>query len=101
MGSKVKVITCALRPVGYMEPETLTVSVAIGSEVDVQSPQPAPLQDDFVLLEGGDGQQREGDGGDPPGGEGGSKEGTDVTIPNRLHRFYFESDALVLKNNVE
>lgn len=83
--------------------DTLTVSVAIGSEVDIQSPQPAPLQDDCVLLEGGDGQPREEGRGAAPGGEGGTQEGgTDATgIPNRLHRFYFESDALVLKNNVE
>lgn len=82
--------------------ETLTVSVAIGSEVDIQSPQPAPLQDDCVLLEGADGQQREGDKVVTPGGEGETQEGTDATgIPNRLHRFYFESDSLVLKNNVE
>lgn len=78
--------------------EALTVSVAIGSEVDIQSPQPAPLQDDSVLLEDGDGRQREGDERQDTGGE----DGINVTgIPDRLHRFYFESDALVLKNNVE
>lgn len=78
--------------------ETLTVSVAIGSEVDIQSPRPAPLQDDSVLLEDGDGQQTEGDKREGTGDE----DGTNVTgIPDRLHRFYFESDALVLKNNVE
>ena len=63
----------------------------IGSEVEIQSPRPALLQDDTVLLDGGGvGEMGE-------VGEGVS----DVGTPDRLQRFYFESDALVLKNNVE
>ena len=85
---------------------SLTVSVAIGSEVEIQSPEPAPLQDDSVLLEGCDGGRREGEEGEgvvggASHGEGGRERGGDMEIPERLQRFYFESDALVLKNNIE
>ena len=93
-----------------MAEETLTVHVAIGSEVDIQSPEPAPLQDDSVLLEQregegegeGEGEMGTGGGGGVSGGrEEGEGGGGDVGSPNRLQRFYFESDALVLKNNIE
>ena len=98
-----------------LESLSLTVSVVIGSEVDIQSPEPTPLQDDSVLLEdcgkqeaeGGDweGVRHTGWGADGTGGggkgEGGEGGGGDVEVPDRLQRFYFESDALVLKNNVE
>ena len=80
------------------------MSVAIGSEVDIQSPEPAPLQDDSVLLENCDRRTKgggKGDVGRGTSGEGGSEEGGDRGTPNRLQRFYFESDALVLKNNIE
>ena len=79
-------------------------AVAIGSEVDIQSPEPAPLQDDSVLLENCDGRTKgggKGDVGRGTNGEGESEEGGDGGTPNRLQRFYFESDALVLKNNIE
>ena len=81
-----------------MEAETQTVVVAIGCEVDIQSPGPAPLQDDTVLLEGCAGGEVTGGDGDRGGRR---EEGDDVDVPDRLQRFYFESDALVLKNNIE
>ena len=89
---------------------TLTVSVAIGSEVDIHSPEPAPLQDDSVLLDNGAQERKTGEEegnnrGETPGGtafeERDSTRGHDVGAPGRLQRFYFESDALVLKNNIE
>ena len=86
--------------------ESLTVSVAIGSEVDIHSPEPTPLQDDSVLLEDCDRGWREGEGGEgvvggASYGKRGSEKDDDMEMPERLQRFYFESDALVLKNNIE
>ena len=86
--------------------ESLTVSVAIGSEVDIHSPEPAPLQDDSVLLEDCDGEWRKDEGGEEvvggaSYGERGSEKDDDTEMPERLQRFYFESDALILKNNIE
>ena len=90
------------------------LAVTIGSEVEIQSPRSSPQPDDSVLLEapprvavegaeegeGGGGEEGEGVGGEEGGGGGGDKE-DDVGVPDRLQRFYFESDALVLKNNIE
>ena len=82
--------------------------VTIGSEVEIQPLKPAPLQDDSVLLESSNGgiqPRAEGEVGEVKeegGGEsGGETENKDVGVPDRLQRFYFESDALVLKNNIE
>ena len=83
--------------------------MAIGSEVDIQSPEPAPMQDDSVLLEqcAGDKEEEEEEGRRGVGGEGvpvgkeGRGGGGKVGNPDRFQRFYFESDALVLKNNIE
>ena len=82
------------------------MSVAIGSEVDIHSPEPPPLQDDSVLLEDCDGGWREGEGGqgivgEASHGEGESEKDGGMEMPGRFQRFYFESDALVLKNNIE
>ena len=84
------------------------LAVTIGSEVEIQSPRPSPQPDDSVLLEecdsakveaGENGEVVEGGGGE---GEGGREmEKDEVRVPDRLQRFYFESDALVLKNNIE
>lgn len=75
--------------------------VVIGSEVDIQSPGATPQQDDSVLLEDGEdaGRGRAGEGAEPDDSTGRAEKHTPV--PDRLQRFYFESDALVLKNNAE
>ena len=81
--------------------------VVIGSEIDIQSPAPTPKQDDSVLLETDDAPSAEGE--QEVGesarlkveSEGGSDGSNAVSGPERLQRFYFESDALVLKNNAE
>lgn len=82
--------------------------MAIGSEVDIESPEPAPLQDDSVLLEGCSGGDNIGESGESgESGVGGvsgivgERVGEEDSDPERLQRFYFESDALVLKNNIE
>lgn len=78
----------------------LEAPVVIGSEVDIQSPGATPQQDDSVLLEGGEdtGRGRVGEGAEPSASPGTHR---DIPVPDRLQRFYFESDALVLKNNAE
>ena len=82
-----------------MEVEEAAV-VVIGSEVDVQSPGlPQQEEEDTVSLQA-----------PGPAGEAGlatdsaprdRRESEDATNSDRLQRFYFESDALVLKNNIE
>ena len=81
--------------------------VVIGSEIDIQSPVPSPKQDDSVLLEtdnlpSAKGEREVGESTRlKVGSEGGSDDSNAVSGPDRLQRFYFESDALVLKNNAE
>lgn len=83
------------------------LAVTIGSEVEIQSPRPSPQPDDSVLLEECDSAKEEGENGEVVEGGGGEGEGgremekAEVGVPDRLQRFYFESDALVLKNNIE
>ena len=85
------------------------LAVTIGSEVEIQSPRPSPQPDDSVLLEECDSAKVEGENGEVVEGGGGEGEGEgeremekdEVEVPDRLQRFYFESDALVLKNNIE
>lgn len=83
------------------------LAVTIGSEVEIQSPRPSPQPDDSVLLEECNSAKMEGENGKVVEGGGGEGEGgremekDEVGVPDRLQRFYFESDALVLKNNIE
>ena len=79
--------------------EVEEAAVVIGSEVDVQSPGlPQHEEENTVSLQA---PGPAGEVGPADSGPGDRRESEDATNSDRLQRFYFESDALVLKNNAE